>query len=1019
MGTALKFLRDLLEKFGLELDKRTATSLLILLVLLILLPIGLFLVRNQLTFLPKAAGELIQLGEGGCIKLDKNKKKVVDCPTVPLKLINPFYNIKASIAPSSQNSASPVASANPSSSPTSNPTLGPSSNPSPSVTAQNCATSVTTGAELLSAVNCYKNAGTGGRITLPAGTLEVNEKISVPSNLTIAGAGINATTIRMSAAFEKKTSPSSDGDDALMANDSSHGQQNIVLRDFKLQGDGQRSGNSCCFGLKLQNVSNSFIVNVGVDSFGLDGIYLGSRPNKPGANRNRLTGCSITNNGRNGITIADGVENVIDHCQISGNSTNELVAGIDIEPDNGSEASDNHIFENSITNNRNNGISITQNPHDPGGLVLNNSVCNNSFGGNSGTDFDDQGFSTKTSGCSDLGLNPPTALINTFTAFIDEAGDKLKSLITPKIALAAPGYSGVETNGCGEIISTPSQGAIQGNLTYKAPVRVNNQWQTQKTDGTVITQQQIQQRVQADTRSRNAQFFADTYINCDVFITYSEGGDCDIDSPPKGREGINGGKLSPGESVTFTVRADSTPQSPGCRIQMQTQVSTDSDDDFTPVVSASVRPSASPVLLAAISPTPLPPTPPANALRYRLAESQAGLTSAPWREFVLIQEKEKSIFAWAVGTVFAQDSDDNFTGTSGDDSDDDFTPGSGTPISSGNPTFSIGKQFITMNYQLSDTQPGAKQIWVQYMHPDGTTKVDHVTFNLVDKVPQITGLACNLDISKQSLKVTVDGNYFGNDIGKVTAVSGSSQIEILGWNNTKIQASLKSPNIPINQGQRFQFKVARPDGFESETVTCLVDKSLISLGARLFCREPGKFDATDVLVTLLYNNENKISKVEEKVSINADGELTGLKTQLQAGKGYAISVKAPGSLRRGTSFVAYEGTTQITKPDGTPFILPVGDIAPVILADGQINTLDRAELIRQWRILSTSNSTKQTGDFNRDGRVNSIDWACMQYDFGASDDLLPVEVPGSTSNTITIPKSNSGTITIPGSPAPR
>ena len=99
MGTALNFLREILEKIGLELDRKTATSLLVLLLLLILLPIGIFLSRSNVNFFPRAAGELIQLNEGGCIKLDKNKKKVVDCATVPLKLVNPFFNIKASQKP--------------------------------------------------------------------------------------------------------------------------------------------------------------------------------------------------------------------------------------------------------------------------------------------------------------------------------------------------------------------------------------------------------------------------------------------------------------------------------------------------------------------------------------------------------------------------------------------------------------------------------------------------------------------------------------------------------------------------------------------------------------------------------------------------------------------------------------------------------------------------------------------------------------------------------------------------------
>lgn len=108
MGEALQNLREFLRNKGL-LDKKTIVPLLVLLVTLLLLPLGIFLVKNRTVFLPQAAGELISLGEGGCIKLDKDKKKVVDCITVPLKLVNPYYDIKASNKPVS--SATPIQSA--------------------------------------------------------------------------------------------------------------------------------------------------------------------------------------------------------------------------------------------------------------------------------------------------------------------------------------------------------------------------------------------------------------------------------------------------------------------------------------------------------------------------------------------------------------------------------------------------------------------------------------------------------------------------------------------------------------------------------------------------------------------------------------------------------------------------------------------------------------------------------------------------------------------------------------------
>lgn len=882
MGTALKFLRELLEKIGLELDKRTATSLLILLVLLILLPIGLFLVRNQVSFLPRAAGELIQLGEGGCIKLDKNKKKVVDCPTVPLKLINPFFDIRNR---STRPSFSPGTSSSPvSNSPTSSSIASPSPSVAPSSVPQAIRVSGNTSTEIQAALNQLRTSG--GAVYLPAGTYTINNKITVFSNVTLFGDGIDQTILNGGVSI--------DNDEAVVGNDTDEGNNNVSIREMTIRAHPLGSGE----GIKLRNLDKGFIHNVKVEGTNT-GILLGFHSGK-GVNNVRVSNCQIINTKIHGIFVTLGKNNVIDNCSVNSGGSDSLGIGLEIAVD--GEISGNRVISNNVSN---------------GGHSL-------SF----------------TSG-NDNQSNPAWVNSANIACYNNASGNKIQPIW--------------ELRGSGNIY-------VGNNVAVN---NVNNTSQYEEKGGT-------------DSR-------------CDIPAAYN--------IPAIPAKPIAKGYYWVDKLIGTAFAQDSDDNFTGTS-------GDDSDDQFT----QSLSPSAS-------NRSPAPSA--GNILRYRLAESQAGLNSAQWKEFVFKRDSS-SIFAWVIGTVFAQDSDDNFTGTSGDYSDDVFTaassnPSASGPGSSGNPTFSIGKQFITTNFQLTNTQPGPKQIWVQYMHPDGSTKVDHVTFDLVDKVPQISGLACNLDITKQNLKITIDGNYFGNDIGKITTVSGSGQVEVLGWQNRQIQGSIKSSGS-VAEGARYQLKVVRADGFESENVVCLVDKSLVSLGARIFCREPGKFDASDVVVTILSSAEGgKVSKVEEKVAISAAGEITNLKTQLQTGKNYAIAIKSPGSLRRTATFTASEGTTQITRPDGTPFILPVGDIAPVILPDGSINTLDRSELIRQWRVLPASGSanTKLSGDFNRDTRVNSIDWACMQYDFGSSDDPIPVEVPGAASGTITIPESASGTITIP------
>jgi hypothetical protein len=150
--------------------------------------------------------------------------------------------------------------------------------------------------------------------------------------------------------------------------------------------------------------------------------------------------------------------------------------------------------------------------------------------------------------------------------------------LLPKAAETG-GFSSAQTNGCGEILSTPSQGASEGNLVFKAPVRGASGWETHKADGQVITQQEIIQKTHSDTRNNNEEFLGDTYINCNIYIAYTSNADCDVDPPPFGREGVQGGKLTPGQQVTFHVKLDSDQRSPGCRIQMQTEIQDDGGGD--------------------------------------------------------------------------------------------------------------------------------------------------------------------------------------------------------------------------------------------------------------------------------------------------------------------------------------------------------------------------------------------------------------------------------------------------------
>ena len=97
-------------------------------------------------------------------------------------------------------------------------------------------------------------------------------------------------------------------------------------------------------------------------------------------------------------------------------------------------------------------------------------------------------------------------------------------------------------------------------------------------------------------------------------------------------------------------------------------------------------------------------------------------------------------------------------------------------------------------------------------------------------------------------------------------------------------------------------------------------------------------------------------------------------------KKYELIIKAPGTLARRKDFDTTKGSANIN--DGNPIVLPQGDIAPRNTPDGVINAFDKSEMIRQWSIVT---DVARTGDLNGDGRVNSVDYACMRQNINDAD----------------------------------
>lgn len=277
------------------------------------------------------------------------------------------------------------------------------------------------------------------------------------------------------------------------------------------------------------------------------------------------------------------------------------------------------------------------------------------------------------------------------------------------------------------------------------------------------------------------------------------------------------------------------------------------------------------------------------------------------------------------------------------------------------------------NFEFKTKTPGPKFIWVEFK--DTTGKIERRSAQIKLLGPEPTVTFCSLGFEGNNTVLKLTGTNFGSVQGSIK--SGEANLQIKQWKDDVIQAVWS--NAPI--GQILPISLTNSDGQSNPDGQYCGAISQLALGAKVFCRAPSNHQTDNVDLTLVEAFEEG-KKIKQKVSIDKEGLIQGLTQRLEIGKDYVLSLKAPRSLRRVAPFRAGDGINNIPN-----FILPVGDVFPAEGGDGKINNFDRQELVRQWSI--TKDATGRSGDFNRDGRVNSIDWTCMKYDFGQEDSPEP------------------------------
>lgn len=296
-------------------------------------------------------------------------------------------------------------------------------------------------------------------------------------------------------------------------------------------------------------------------------------------------------------------------------------------------------------------------------------------------------------------------------------------------------------------------------------------------------------------------------------------------------------------------------------------------------------------------------------------------------------------------------------------------------------------------FKFADSKPGKKTVFVEFIGRDskGKEKKDRqsASIELLADNPQINNITCQNSFTGAGVILTIKGLHFGSGKGQIIASStilSHLSSNITDWSDTQVLVSLSDATC----SDIIFITLIRIDNAEAKGT---YGPSPISLGAKLFCRKSAVGDVSNVEMILVGDNYPKTTST---VTITRDGLIQGLIDKLMPDKRYMVSFKAPKSVRRTSNpFFFKGGTTQLilrkqeTELDKKYYfnVLPIGDIFPDS-GDGSINGFDKTTLNGQWGIASNSAQIK-TGDFNSDGVVNSVDWACMRYDFGENDDPEP------------------------------
>ncbi len=312
---------------------------------------------------------------------------------------------------------------------------------------------------------------------------------------------------------------------------------------------------------------------------------------------------------------------------------------------------------------------------------------------------------------------------------------------------------------------------------------------------------------------------------------------------------------------------------------------------------------------------------------------------------------------------------------------------------------------MRIDQPMGEVIPGDVRVFaVQFRRGETLSGVTTKDIKYIGGAPVVNNLECRQQSSGPGTLINITGSNFGTTKGTLKVKGKNETTSISNWGETFITLNLSD----LLSGEN-EVEVTSSGGGVVKR-SCTMDITTVQFVVKNICNIPLATENVDVKI---YANVPSATAPEplinQKIKTARDGTTSGFTPKLEKAKRYSAVIKAPKMIARNIPFETSGGTTVVE------VTLPYGDIAPLGGGNGNINSEDYSELVREWNL--TSNVAKEA-DLNKDGRVNSFDYTCLirNGNFNKSDEVFTpptAATPTPTIATTTTPAPTTGTTSTP------